>query len=181
MSMQSEAIEMLVAVGSTNPVKIEAVRRAFSSIWEVEVRGVKVDSGVSAEPIGQEAIVGAMNRARRAMAALNADFGVGIEGGVFHLGGRYCCAGFVWVERKDGAYGTGTSGWFECPRKFTASLLTGVELGDLMAEISGKAEIKREEGAIGYFTRGVVSRTDLYTHGVLMALAKFIAGDRWPG
>lgn len=172
---------MLVAVGSTNPVKVEAVRRAFSTLWEAEVRGVEVDSGVSPEPIGEEAIKGAMIRARKAMSLLNADYGVGIEGGVFHLGGRYYCAGFVWVERKDGVHGTGTSGWFECPKSFLSRLLIGVELGDLMAEISGKAEIKREEGAIGYFTREKVSRTDLYTHGVLMALTKFIAGERWPG
>ncbi len=179
--MPVDSLEMLVAVGSTNPVKIEAVRRAFSSLWDVQVRGVEVDSGVSPEPVGVEAITGAMNRARRAMAALDADFGVGIEGGVFHLGGRYYCAGFVWIERRDGVHGTGTSGWFECPEGFLPSLLTGVELGDLMAEISGRAGIKREEGAIGYFTRGRVTRTDLYTHGVLMALSRFIADERWPG
>lgn len=172
---------MLVAVGSTNPVKVEAVRRAFSTLWDVEVRGIKVNSEVSLEPIGEEAIRGAMNRARKAMALLKADYGVGIEGGIFHLGGRYYCAGFVWVERKDGVNSTGFSGWFECPRSFLPRLLTGVELGDLMAEISGKAEIKKEEGAIGYFTKGKVNRTDLYTHGVLMALTKFIAGERWPG
>jgi len=173
--------KLLVAVGSTNPVKVEAARRAFSRIWEVEVRGVEVDSGVPAEPIGEEAVRGAMNRARAALNRLNADFGVGIEGGVFHLSGRYYCAGFVWVERKDGTYGTGTSGWFECPSKFLPRLLTGTELGDLMAQLSGKADIKKEEGAIGFFTRGAVSRTDLYTHGVLMALSKFIAAERWPG
>ena len=157
------------------------MRRAFSKVWEVEVRGVEVDSGVPPEPIMEEAIEGARNRAIAALNELDADFGVGIEGAVFHLQGRYYCAGFVWIQRKDGVSSTGTSGWFECPRAFLPRLLTGVELGSLMAEISGKAEIKKEEGAIGYFTRGVVTRTDLYTHGVLMALAKFIAGDRWPG
>ncbi|MEM1984631.1 MAG: inosine/xanthosine triphosphatase, partial [Candidatus Korarchaeum sp.] len=167
--------------GSTNPVKVEAVRRAFSRFWEVEVRGVKVDSEVPAEPFGAAAMEGARNRARKALRTLNADFGVGIEGGIFYLFGNYYCAGFVWVERSDGAQSTGTSGWFECPRSFLPELLTGTELGDLMAKLSGKDDIKREEGAIGFFTRGTVNRVDLYTHGVLMALVKFVAADRWPG
>lgn len=170
-----------VAVGSANPVKVEAVRRAFSRFWEVEVEGMEVDSEVPAEPFGIAAVEGARNRARKVLSKLNADFGVGIEGGIFHLFGRYYCAGFVWVERSDGAYGTGTSGWFECPRSFLPELLSGVELGELMAELSGKAQIKREEGAIGFFTRGAVNRVDLYTHGVLMALTKFVAAERWPG
>lgn len=174
-------MRLMVAVGSTNPVKVEAVRRAFSKFWEVEVRGVEVESGVPAEPFGAAAVEGARNRARKALSILNADFGVGIEGGIFHLHGRYYCAGFVWVERRDGVYGTGTSGWFECPSRFIPELLTGTELGDLMAKLSGRASIKREEGAIGFFTRGVVNRVDLYTHGVLMALAKFSAAERWPG
>ncbi|MCD6243970.1 MAG: inosine/xanthosine triphosphatase [Candidatus Korarchaeota archaeon] len=173
--------KLLVAVGSTNPVKVEAVKRAFSKIWEVQVEPVKVKSGVSDEPIGEEAIIGARNRAKEALAKLNADFGVGIEGGVFSMAGRYYCAGFVWIERYDGMYGTGFSGWFECPKSFLPHLLKGVELGKLMAELSGKPDIKRDEGAIGYFTRGAVSRTDLYTHGVMMALTKFIAADKWPG
>lgn len=172
---------MLVGVGSTNPVKLEAVRRAFSKFWEVEVKGVKVESGVSDEPIGIEAIEGARNRAREALRILNADFGVGIEGGIFHLFGKYYCAGFVWIERRDGASSSGTSGWFECPMSFLPELLRGRELGSLMAELSGKPDIKREEGAIGFFTRGAVNRVDLYTHGVLMALAKFVAAERWPG
>jgi non-canonical (house-cleaning) NTP pyrophosphatase len=49
-----------------------------------------------------------------------------------------------------------------------------------MARLSGNENIKREEGAIGFFTRGAVKRVDLYTHGTLMALAKFIAAERWP-
>ncbi|MCS7102789.1 MAG: inosine/xanthosine triphosphatase [Candidatus Korarchaeum sp.] len=173
-------MRLLVAVGSTNPVKVEAVWRAFSRFWEVEVKGVKVDSEVPAEPFGMAAVEGARNRARKALSMLNADFGVGIEGGIFHLFSRYYCAGFVWVERRDGSYSTGMSGWFECPRSFLPELLAGVELGDLMAKLSGKANIKMEEGAIGFFTRGAVNRVDLYTHGVLMALAKFVAAERWP-
>ncbi len=173
---------MIVVVGSTNPVKVEATENAFSRAFneDVEVRSVKVDSGVRSQPVDEEVMIGAMNRAKMAMKLVEADFSVGIEGGLFRLFGRYFCAGFVVVMDRSGRVGTGTSGWFECPEPFIPKMLAGEELGEIMAEISGDHEIKRKIGAIGFFTRGAVSRSRLYEHGVLMALAKFIAGDRWP-
>ncbi len=173
---------MLVVVGSTNPVKVKATKDAFSKAFgeDIEVLSVKVESGVKSQPVDEEVMIGAMNRAKRAMELVEADFSVGIEGGLFRLFGRYYCAGFVVVMDRSGRVGTGTSGWFECPKPFVPRMLAGEELGRIMAEISGDEEIKRKSGAIGFFTRGAVSRSQLYEHGVLMALAKFIAGERWP-
>lgn len=173
---------MRVVVGSTNPVKISAVEESFSlAFGDVEVKGVEVDSGVGPEPIEEEAVEGAINRARKAMELLPSDFSVGIEGGLFHLHGRYYFAGFIAIMRKDGLMSTGTSGWFECPQKLLRRVLRGEELGKIMDEITGGKDTKKKEGAIGYFTRGIVDRKELYKHGVLMALARFISGDSWPG
>lgn len=53
----------IVAVGSTNPVKIEASKLAFEAVWPkrvFEVEGVSVSSGVSDQPMSdQESITGA--------------------------------------------------------------------------------------------------------------------------
>ncbi len=78
-----------VAVGSTNPCKIEAVRKAFCQIFSsdeisIEISSHSVPSGVADQPFGdEETRDGAMNRA---LAAYNAearcDFGVGLEGGL---------------------------------------------------------------------------------------------------
>ena len=81
-----------VAVGSTNPCKIEAVRKAFCQIFssdgvKIEISSHSVPSGVADQPFGdEETREGAMNRA---LAAYNAacseagcDFGVGLEGGL---------------------------------------------------------------------------------------------------
>jgi len=173
---------MRVVVGSTNPVKISAVQESFSlAFGPVEVKGVEVDSGVGPEPLEEDAVKGSMNRARGAMELLPSDFSVGIEGGLFYLHGRYYLAGFVTILRRDGLMSTGTSGWFECPNKLLIRLLRGEELGAIMDEITGERDVKRREGAIGYFTRGIVDRKELYKHGILMALARFISGDSWPG
>ena len=58
----------LIAVGSTNPVKIGAVRGVTERIVPgVRVEGIAVDSGVSDQPWGdEETIRGAVARARAA-------------------------------------------------------------------------------------------------------------------
>lgn len=174
---------MLVAVGSDNPVKVEAVRRAFTRAFgSVDVIPVRVDSGVSPQPVDEEGLVGAINRAKRSLAKVpSAMYGVGIEGCLTRLFGHYFCTGFVAVVDRSGRLGLGTSGWFQCPETFASRMIAGEELGDLIDDHVGRKGIKRSEGAIGVFTRGLVSRVDLYEHGVYMALARFLAGKLWPG
>jgi len=124
--------------------------------------------------------VGAVNRARRSLALVEgAEFGVGIEGALVELYGREFCTGFVVVVRRDGRMGVGTSGWFQCPQYVVRGMLKGEELGDLMDEVVGRVGVKREEGAIGIFTRGLVTRTDLYEHGIYMALTPFLGEGLW--
>ena len=76
-----------VAVGSNNPVKIQAVKAAFEMMFQsasIEISPVNVPSGVSDQPFGDdETKLGARNRAQSAHAAANAcDFAVGLEGGL---------------------------------------------------------------------------------------------------
>lgn len=170
---------MRVAVGSTNPIKVEAVgevfRRAFG---EVEVKGTEVVSGVPAQPFrAGEMVRGATNRAKRALRMLGADYGVGIEGGVAEFGGRWYNLGFVAIVDRRGRVGTGTSGWFECPGEILQELKKGRELGEVMDELTGRRDTKRHEGAIGIFTRGAVDRRALYEHAVWMALARFLSPE----
>ncbi|KKS04790.1 MAG: putative non-canonical purine NTP phosphatase [Candidatus Curtissbacteria bacterium GW2011_GWA2_41_24] len=77
---------MKIAVGSTNPVKIEAAKRAFGKVWpkkKLEIVGIEVPSGVSQQPMtDKEAVKGARNRAKVAIKSARADFGVGLEGGL---------------------------------------------------------------------------------------------------
>ena len=61
---------MKVAIGSTNPVKIAAVKSAFKKVWpnkKFTFKGIKVNSGVSHQPMSDiESIKGAGNRAKKA-------------------------------------------------------------------------------------------------------------------
>lgn len=40
-----------------------------------------------------------------------------------------------------------------------------------MANITGMANIKHNEGAIGFFTNGLLSRTSVYQQALILALA----------
>lgn len=77
---------MKIAVGSTNPTKINAARIAFEKVFPqetIEVIGVTVDSGIPNQPMNhQQTIQGAINRAKAALEKTQADFGVGEEGGM---------------------------------------------------------------------------------------------------
>jgi len=72
---------MKISVGSKNPVKIAAVENVARKVWpNCEVTGVNVDSGVNVQPRSDdEAIEGAINRAKLALKQTGADFGAGIE------------------------------------------------------------------------------------------------------
>lgn len=170
---------MKVAVGSANPVKIQAVREVFRDVFreKVEITSVKVDSGVSMQPFKEDMIKGALNRAKNALKLTNADFGVGIESGVMKFGEKWYNLGFIVIVDKKENVGTGTSGWFECPISVLRELKRGKELGQVMSEITGQPSLQKREGAIGIFTRGRVTRKDLYKHGLFMALVRFLSPE----
>ena len=73
-----------VALGSSSRIKARATRKAFKIAFpkaQVKLFRAKVDSGVSAQPVGLEEMEkGAATRARRVLDLYpRADFSVGIE------------------------------------------------------------------------------------------------------
>jgi len=78
---------MLIVLGSTSPLKLRAVQRAFAPLAAV-CRGCDVKSGVSDQPCGQkETLTGARNRATRSRETTpEAKLWVGIENGMLPIG-----------------------------------------------------------------------------------------------
>lgn len=168
---------MLVAVGSKNPAKISAVRSAFLKFFKkVEVVSLDVESGVSKQPFGdEEAIVGAINRAKEAMKKSNADFGVGLEGAYRKVGkfGYFESPWFAVVD-KNGKIGLAGGGGFCLPLRVVKELKKGEEMGDVMDKITGVSNSKQKMGAVGYLTNGVIDRKKYYEDYVIMAMARFL-------
>jgi inosine/xanthosine triphosphatase len=172
----------LVAVGSGNPVKIAAVRAVIAPLAPVAtIEGVPVASSVRDQPFGdEETIHGARTRAAAARAALDADLGVGIEGGcVETLEGMRTCAWAVIVDRA-GKSATGGSLAMPLPRRVARMIRDGHELGHAMDALVAGHNTKQAAGAAGILTAGLVDRQRAYEIIVTYALAPFITPDYWP-
>ena len=111
-----------VIVASANPVKINTTEIGFKKMFPqeaFEVRGISAPSNVSNQPMsGEETLKGAMNRANNvSKLAPDADFWVGIEGGLQEVNGELEAFAWVVIKSKDGLLGKGRTGSFFLPLK----------------------------------------------------------------
>ena len=172
----------LVAVGSTNPVKLAAARAVFGRVAaDVRVASVKVSSTVSDQPFGdEETIRGALARAHGARQAIGGQLGIGLEGGVVETNGsmRTC----AWAAVVDGAGNEGVGGSLAMPLPDAIARLIreqGLELGEAMDRLTGEQNVKHRQGAVGILTAGLVDRQAAYEVILTYALARFLTPALW--
>lgn len=170
-----------VAIGSKNPAKIQAVKLAFEAVWPDQVwvfEGVKVQAGVSNQPMSdQESIKGAKARAKKALKALSADFGVGLEGGLHQIGQHWFDGGWCVVVNSKGELGIGSSAKIPTPKKIMKQVMQGKELGEVIDIIFRTQNAKQGDGHFGLMTKNKITRTSGYRDGIIMALSRFIHPD----
>jgi inosine/xanthosine triphosphatase len=175
--MSSPNSKIIIAVGSRNPVKIQAAQAgAGMMLGDVTAIGIEVDSGVRAQPMGdEEMIAGAMQRAKAALAAMpEASYGVGLEGGCTELmEGLFAGAWCVAVNRA-GVVGMASTGLFELPPRVAELVRGGMELGHADDRVHGRSNSKQTTGSIGILTHGKYIRAQFYTPAVMMAFIKFV-------
>lgn len=171
----------IIAVGSTNPTKIGAVKIAFEKVFPNEkwdITGVAVSSGVSNQPMhDSESIQGATTRAKKALKELKADFGVGLEGGLHKIDDKWFETGWAVVINKDGKLGVGSSIRMETPKSFIDLIEQGHELGTATDIIFKRKNSKQQEGFFGIMTHGHIDRANGYADGIVAALARFLHKD----
>ena len=172
----------LVAVGSTNPVKLAAARAVIAPLApDAEIRGIAVPSGVPEQPWGDdETRRGALARARAARDALKADFGIGFEGGVAATddGTLRTCAWAAVVDAR-GVESIGGSLAMPLPTAVAALVHDGIELGHAMDQLVAKRGTKHGRGAVGILTAGLVDRQRAYEPMLTYALTKWLAAEWW--
>lgn len=171
----------LVVVGSTNPAKIAAVRAVVVRVWpSCLVRGVAAESGVPAQPFGdEETQYGARTRAIGALTdSVEADLAVGVEGGIVVApsGAMRTCAWAVAVDRR-GVEGLGGSLSVPLPAVVAERVRDGQELGEAMDAVSQTIGTKFGRGAVGILTAGLIDRQRAYEPLVTYALAPWLAPD----
>jgi inosine/xanthosine triphosphatase len=167
-----------VIIASANPVKIEATKIGFEKMFPEEVfsfEGISAPSGVSDQPMSrQETLTGATNRANNVSdIAKDADFWVGIEGGIEDTPNGMEAFAYMVVKSKVGKIGVGNSGSFLLPIKVTDLIKEGHELGAADDIVFGRSNSKQANGAVGLLTKDIITRTIFYTPSVILALIPF--------
>ncbi len=169
---------MKIVVASLNPAKIEAVRSGFSRVFPdatLKIKGIAVSSGVSDQPMSdEETLLGATNRADNACKIHpEADFCVGLEGGLERTEHGLCSVPWV-VVRKADRYGRGSTGRYFLPEAISKLVLEGKELGEADDIVFGRTNSKQSDGAVGILSKGLCSRSDAFVHAIVLALIPFM-------
>lgn len=183
-----------IFVGSTNPVKINAVTQATAEKFpSIQVTSVDVPTGIAEQPMtDEETRNGARNRA---MAAYedgcaqvdfhpSADFSdcqviaVGLEGGVFEREDGELWS-TVWAAVYDGEEFYESNGArFKVPDIIAEAIKKGGEMGPIMDDLMGGQDVRRKQGAIGVITNNFIDRTEEYSIIAKMALGVWF-GREW--
>jgi inosine/xanthosine triphosphatase len=177
-----------VCVGSLNPTKIKATKLAFLQFFEdIILFHIDADSKVSDQPIGRNNIIkGAKNRATQSLNYLikekgisNKIYGVGIEAGLVeipetrsgYMDFQFCA---MINEYEEISIGSGIG--FEYPSFVIEEILNdrSLEIGDIMANLANKENLKYKKGAIGFLSRNRIKRTDILREAVICALLPII-------
>ena len=166
-----------VVIASKNPVKIKAVEHGFKKMFpreEFEFIGVSVPSDVTDQPSTSiETLAGATNRADNAFNEVkNADFCIGIEGGIESTGNEM--EAFAWVVVKSAnKYGKARTGTFFLPKQVSELVKQGKELGEADDIVFNRNNSKQQNGAVGILTDNAIDRAVFYGDAVVLALIPF--------
>lgn len=173
-----DAEKQLIIVGSKNPVKISCTESAFSEAFSKSflVNGVNTSSGVSDQPVGnEETLKGAKNRATNAKKTFpEADFWVGIEGGVDEDEHGMFAFAWIYIESDQNKSSQSKTGTFYLPYEVTKLIKSGMELGEADDQVFSQLNSKQQGGSVGILTHGVVDRKAYYSQAIILALIPFL-------
>ncbi|MDF2854451.1 MAG: NTPase [Neobacillus sp.] len=164
---------MKIIIGSTNPAKVSAVKQAFP-YQQAQFISLDIPSGVSEQPFSdEETIKGAVNRANGALKQGYGDIGIGLEGGVQESDhGLLVCnwGALVSTENKPIIAGGAR---FLLPESIADRLRAGEELGPVMEDYAKKKNVRKNEGAVGIFTNGLINRAEMFAHIINLLIGQY--------
>lgn len=170
----------MIAVGSTNQVKVQAVEelvKEYPDLAGLPVKAVSVPSGVADQPMSlEEIITGAKNRAKNAFAACpDCLYSFGIESGLFQVSSvetGFLEASFCCIYDGKNSY-VGMSCGFEVPKKilnFVLEKKMDLSQACYHSGITNNTSLGSAEGLIGLLTKGRVNRKEYTRQSIVTAL-----------
>lgn len=168
---------MKINIGSTNKVKIEAVKEIlldYSHLKDAAIFAAEVLSGVANQPKSlEETIRGAINRARSAFK--DCDYGFGIESGLMAVpntktGFMDVCVCAIFDGKE---YHLGLSSAWEAPKEVSNYMLNdGLNMNEAAykAGLTKNREVGSAEGLVGIMTKGRLTRKEYTKEAIRTAL-----------
>ena len=168
---------MKILVGSKNPTKLDAVKESFAVYYgdDLKIIGMSVNSDISNQPLENETFQGANNRAMALKKIdktqnLKADFFVGVEGGVIKLNNKNFSSNVACIINKENKKGFGVSPIYQLPDSIKNKLAKGIELSVIIDKITNQTKSGYKGGAVDFFSKGKVNRTEMAKLSLMMAL-----------
>ncbi len=168
-----------IVIGSTNPVKVAAVEAAFTQVFPHEPFSLvpySAPSLVPDQPIGDsETKTGAYNRATACLAAYpEADYAVGLEGGLEKVADEYWASAWMCVRDHTGQTSFGRTGAFRLPPPLGALIDAGMELGTATDIVFNETNSKHKGSVVAILTNNLITRQDFYRAALVFALIPFM-------
>ncbi|MEM4633597.1 MAG: inosine/xanthosine triphosphatase, partial [Candidatus Anstonellaceae archaeon] len=173
-----------IQLATANPTKKEGTEAALLRIFGRKFSIFKhaEDSLVSSHPFDEETFVGAKNRAHAAWkrAKGKCDYSIGIESGLFSKlrPGLYIDITVACVyDGQEESYGTGMG--FVVPERIAKEIKAkNSDLSEALRGITGIEKIGWKQGALGWFSDGIMHRKEQVEAAVLCAFVPRIARTR---
>ncbi|RMF29613.1 MAG: inosine/xanthosine triphosphatase [Candidatus Nitrosothermus koennekii] len=165
---------MLVAVGSLNMVKIEAVKEAFEEFYSnVIIKAIDARYNTDQPLSLEDTVRGAIHRAK--IAKGYAEFGVGIEAGLMSVLDYHLNIQVAAIIKDDIAIGFSPA--FQLPKKLERLVLEGLELDKAVEMLYNIKDIGEKGGIIEVLSRNRINRKSLISSAVKMALVKIVNNE----
>jgi len=176
---------MNVLIATKNQGKIEGAKKALEHYFtDIEITGIPVESNVSEQPVNDEIYNGAKNRVRNLKKYakennIDADLYLSIESGINNSLGRWMITNIAVIEDDTSFESYGTSPSFPVPDKLVKDIIDA-DLRQVMNKIFTKDDERHNRGGgIQLLTHNEISRIDLTEYAFIMALTKYINGEKW--
>lgn len=179
-----------IAIGSNRAAKVEAVRSAIRRIstieetWkDAEIIARSVETNAPAMPLTRDELMyGARERALAVKDLLDkenaqANLYVGMEGGFETVSinseeHTFICG---WAYATDGASGAfGAAPSVRVPDEIARRVIdNNLELAEVIDEVAGEEDVRSRQGALGVFSRDLITRPVSFELALVAALAPF--------
>ena len=176
---------MKVLIATKNQGKIEGAKKALEHYFkDVEIKGIPVESDVPDQPVNKEIYQGAKNRVRNLKKYakennISADLFLGIESGINDLLGRWMITNIAVIEDNEDFESYGTSSSFPVPDNLVQKIID-TNLSEVMNTIFEEDKERHNHGGgIQLLTHNKISRINLTEEAFIMALTKYINGEKW--